>query len=88
MPITYPAAANTNIKKVRFLFVVKEHLRLDHNVKGQSFLDGDITEQEFRAFQSDVFLPREHEVADEIKRLQNIEKLTQDYPIDLELVFQ
>lgn len=44
--------------------IAKELLRREHNVKGQQFRDGDITQAEWDSYKADVFKPKNDSIID------------------------
>ena len=66
MPITFdPGCANPG-DRTEYLYRLREKLRLEHNVNGQKFLDGKITQAQWDDYYMNTFNPKNNMLSDAI----------------------
>jgi len=86
LTLVYPAAASNAFKKYYICYRLQQKLQDKHNIWGQKFKDGLITEAEWIEFQDMWYNPRTNLVTGEILRLRGLAK-NKDWSINLDNVF-
>src|SRR3990167_8175105 len=61
--IKYPAEVDTDIEKLEFSSRAEELLRLEHNVMGARFRDGEITLAQWNRYVKEDFEPRSKKIS-------------------------
>ena len=69
-PDYVPTEVKNTAMKYTYTYILKELLRLKHNVEGVRFNLGEITEAEFRDFQDNWYDPRSKTVTDDLLELR------------------
>lgn len=59
----YPVEVKTDQDKLEFTLRAKEILRLEHNVMGDKFRNGEISELEWKAYWDNDFFPKNQIIA-------------------------
>jgi hypothetical protein len=81
MSFSIPEAVVSWSEKLAYCVAAQEKLRLDHNVHGKSFRDGEVTEAAWEQYKGEVFQPLSIEIG---LMLNLIESATEDLPtVDL-----
>lgn len=82
MIIHYPPTVSTDRQKIEYLYRLIELLKQRHNIKGRQYIDGTITEEQWRIFVA-WFKDRNEAISIEILRIrQSFGSLPIDIDID------
>jgi len=55
--------------RLRYVHAVRELCRREHNARGREYLDGKLTEVEFRDYEADVWRRRKGAIAEAVARI-------------------
>ena len=80
LKLVFPSQANTFTKKMVFILIAKNKLRLEHNTYGDSYRLGDITEQEWDAYK-ETFLNRQNAIIKSLLKARKILRESNIYTI-------
>lgn len=83
-PIKYPGDCLTPSEKTEFCYRAQELLRLEHNIMGKKYKEGEITEIEWKEFLEDKFEPLSQKICEGININRELLKNSTKYFIDLE----
>ena len=70
--IKYPAQVDTDLEKIEFSSRAEELLRLEHNIMGAKFRDGEITEAQWTNYLSNDFVPKSRKISGEVARVKRV----------------
>lgn len=81
--LKYPALATTTQDKMTFCYIAQEKLRIEHNVKGEDFKDGKITEKQWKAYLKDDFNVKFEVIINDLLVQKELMKKSTKYEVNL-----
>ena len=80
--LKYPAEVDTDIEKLEFSSRAEELLRLEHNVMGAKFRDGEITLAQWNRYLIEDFTPMSLKISGENARVRKVMGITSSPSLD------
>lgn len=84
LSVKYPTITDTTQKKVEYLYLAQEKLRLLHNQKSKDYRDKKITKEEWLEWKETYFASRQEAIIEGILEARIIFKQSTTYTVDLE----